>query len=147
MNKYCLLFATLLLCSCRVTEQPIAYGSDGCEHCRMTIIDKRYGSEIVTSKGKIYTFDSVECLIEFLSDDENSGLQAGKLLVTSYTEPDNLIDANTAVFLISEELPSPMGAYITAFGDKKVAKEFSTSRGGYLYNWEELLMNFRQIKK
>jgi copper chaperone NosL len=110
-------------------------------------MDKRYGTEIVTSKGKVYTFDSVECLIEFLSDSENSGVQASKMLVTSYTDPDRLIDAKTAVYLISEKMPSPMGAYITAFGDKKVAIEFNISQGGNLYNWEELFKNFKQIKK
>jgi copper chaperone NosL len=110
-------------------------------------MDKRYGTEIVTSKGMVYTFDSVECLIEFLSENENSGMQASKMLVTSFTNPDRLIDANTAAYLISVEMPSPMGAYITAFGDIKVAEEFNLSKGGSLYKWEELLIYFRQIKR
>ena len=146
MKKYYLLYVVLLISSCRVNERAIVCGSDECEHCKMLIMDKRYGSEIVTSKGKVYTFDSVECLIEFIYENEDSGMDASTLLVTSYTDPGRLIDAKTASFLISGQMPSPMGAFLTAFSDYKVAKEFYSSSGGYLYTWEELIRNFKEIK-
>ena len=36
-------------------------------------------------------------------------------LSNNYTEPEALIDATPATFLISENIPSPMGAYLSAF--------------------------------
>lgn len=146
MNKYLLLFTLFFISSCTVTERPIVYGSDGCDQCKMIIMDKRYGSEIVTSKGKVYTFDSVECLIGFLNDNKDSGMQTDLLLVTSYTDPGKLIDAKTANYLISDLMPSPMGAFITAFGNYDLAKDYYTSSGGHLYTWEELIKDFPQIK-
>ena len=36
-------------------------------------------------------------------------------LTNNYTEPEVLIDATKAIFLISENVPSPMGAFLSAF--------------------------------
>ena len=48
--------------ACSKGHQPINYGEDECEFCKMMVMDKRYGAELVTDKGKIYFFDSIECL-------------------------------------------------------------------------------------
>ncbi len=67
-NKFSLIFfitLTLLISSCGSKPEPINYGHDECEFCRMQISDNRYGAELVTDKGKVYKFDSIECLIEF----------------------------------------------------------------------------------
>ena len=36
----------------------------------MTIVDPRYGAELVTTKGKVYKYDAVECLINSVYADE-----------------------------------------------------------------------------
>jgi copper chaperone NosL len=56
----------LFTASCTVKPEPIQYGEDNCVLCQMTIMDHRYGTEVVTDKGKVYKFDSVECLVEFI---------------------------------------------------------------------------------
>jgi len=133
--------------SCSVHERPINYGVDGCAYCKMTIMDHRYGSELVTQKGKVYTFDAAECLIDYLYHNEEMGATAKFLLVTPYTQPDHLIDATQATYLVSREMPSPMGAYLTAFSEKHIAEEFQQEKGGDLYTWEELFKDFRAIKR
>jgi copper chaperone NosL len=58
--------AVLLLAACAAGgPRPIAYDRDVCGFCRMTVGDPRYGSELVTTRGKVYTFDSVECLASY----------------------------------------------------------------------------------
>ena len=133
--------------SCNVQERPIQYGSDDCDYCKMIIMDHRYGSELVTQKGKVYTFDAAECLIEFLYQNEALGKEARSLLVTPYTQPDHLIDASSATFLVSREMPSPMGAYLTAFSERDTAAAFQQEKGGDLYTWEALYKDFRAIKR
>jgi len=54
-----------LLLSCSTGSQPINYGKDNCDFCKMTIMDQKFGTEIVTKKGKIYKFDSDECMRNF----------------------------------------------------------------------------------
>lgn len=146
MSRFYLLLLVLLMFSCTISDRPINYGSDECEYCKMTVMDKRYGSELVTEKGKVYTFDSVECLVEYLSDNEETGIKAHFLLVTPYDNPDHLIDARSATYLVCEEMPSPMGAYLSAFSESETAKKIQSSMGGYLFSWEELIKDFRSIR-
>ncbi len=146
IKKYSLFLLLFLASSCNVKERPVSYGSDECAYCKMTIMDHRYGAELVTLKGKVYTFDAAECLIEYLYRYEGSVQDFKYLLVTSYTEPDQLIDANNATFLVSKKMPSPMGAYLTAFSSRNVAEEYQNKNAGELFTWDELYADFRSIK-
>jgi copper chaperone NosL len=109
-------------------------------------MDHRYGAELVTQKGKVFTFDAAECLIDYLYQHEDLIQSASFLLVTAYTEPDQLIDALSATYLVSKEMPSPMGAYLTAFSSREMAQEYQDKNTGDLYTWEELFADFRAIK-
>jgi len=145
-TKYFICLLLFMACSCNVKERPVDYGSDECAYCKMTIMDHRYGAELVTGKGKVYTFDAAECLIEYLYHNEDLVKTASYLLVTSYTEPDQLIDAKTASYLVSKAMPSPMGAYLTSFSSRKIAEEYLQKKAGKLYSWDELYADFRAIK-
>jgi len=146
MGKYILIFLILFTTACKVSERPIEYGTDECAYCKMTIMDQRYGAELVTEKGKVYTFDAAECLIDFLQHNDVHSGDAGLLFITPYTEPNTLYDARLATYLVSEKMPSPMGAYLTAFSDQNTAKEYQAEKGGILYNWEELYMDYKNIR-
>lgn len=141
--KHYLIAALLLtLFSCNVSPQAIDYGSDGCHFCKMTIVDKIHAAEIVTNKGKVYKFDAAECMINFLKDFENAS-EVELYLTNIYTEPEVLIDATKATFLISENVPSPMGAFLSAFKNKAEAEKMLADKGGDLYSWNELLTRFK----
>ncbi|MFH4968218.1 nitrous oxide reductase accessory protein NosL [Gaetbulibacter sp. M240] len=131
-----LILPMLLFYNCNVTPKPIDYGNDGCHFCRMTIVDKVHAAEIVTKKGKVYKFDATECMINFKKSFDVSKIEL--YLSNNFTEPEVLIDATKATFLISEEIPSPMGAFLSAFKDPTEAQKFQSLKGGTLYSWEEL---------
>lgn len=122
--------------SCSVSPQPIAYGQESCYYCRMTIVDKIHGAEIITGKGKVFKFDAVECLINHTK--EISPDEGFQYLTNHYNKPGEFVAASQAVYLYSENLPSPMGAFITAFKDEASAREILAENGGKLLNWEEL---------
>jgi copper chaperone NosL len=141
--KHYSIFALLLLfLSCNVSPQPINYGSDGCHFCKMTIVDKVHAAEIVTKKGKVYKFDATECMINFMNEFDTSEIQL--YLSNNYTEPEALIDATKATFLISENIPSPMGAFLSTFKTKEDATKTQSDKGGTLYTWVELLAHLNQ---
>ena len=127
--------------SCSNSPKPIAYGDDGCHYCKMTIVDKIHAAEIVTQKGKVYKFDATECMINFMEEFDTT--EIALYLSNNYTTPESLIDATKATFLISENIPSPMGAFLSAFKDKADAEKMQSAKGGTLYNWNELLAHFK----
>lgn len=123
-----------VLLSCGMEPEPINYGKDLCAHCNMKIMDKRYGAEYINSKGKIFKFDSGECLIDYTAQNnvkDNEGIN----LVTDFSNPGTLIKANDATFIISQKLPSPMGAFLTAFSNMLSAQAKINETGGEIYNW------------
>lgn len=132
----------LILFSCNATPQAIDYGNDGCHFCKMTIVDKLHAAEIVTQKGKVYKFDASECMVRFLEEFEASEIKL--YLTNNYLEPEVLIDATSATFLISENIPSPMGAFLSAFKNKADAEKIQSEKTGTLYTWDQLLKHFNK---
>lgn len=130
------LIGASVLTSCSSGPRPINYNEDQCGLCKMAVTDRGYGSEMVTSKGKIYTFDSVECLARFVNTNESDG---STLLVTDYAGNGELVDVRKAYFLLSENMPSPMGGDLTAFAEHESAKKILDEKGGEILNWESVL--------
>lgn len=143
MNKKLIvvLIVTSVLIACNAKPKAIEYGVDGCHFCKMTIVDKLHAAEIVTKKGKVYKFDATECMINFMGEFDTSAIAL--YLSNNYTEPEVLIDATQATFLISENIPSPMGAFLSAFKNKADAINVQEEKDGNLYTWKELLIHLK----
>jgi copper chaperone NosL len=146
MKKYIIIVSVLIQVSCSVKERPINYGTDECAYCKMIMMDHRFGAELVTEKAKVYTFDAAECLIDYLHYNTEIAQASSLLLITPYTDPNTLFDATKASYLVSGEMPSPMGAYLNAFRDLETARSFQSTKGGKIYNWEELSENIKSIR-
>ncbi len=128
--------------ACQSKPEPIVYGSDSCAHCKMLITDVKYGAELITDKGKIYKFDSVECLADFYLNnkpDENSS----KLFVADFRKPNSLIAVNKAVFLENEKFHSPMGMNVLALESREEANNMVNQYGGKILTWDEVLQNVK----
>lgn len=131
-----LISITMLFNACNSEPKPIIYGDDKCDYCTMNIMDKPYGTELVTDKGKIYKFDSTECLLNYMN--ENTHAEYSHVLTNTMDRPSELIDVNNCTFLISLKLPSPMGENITAFSTKEEANKAKEEYGGTIYSFNEL---------
>ena len=129
------IFTTILLIStsCNVEPEKINYGSDACHFCKMTIVDVQHAAQYVTKKGKQFKFDAIECMLNDLSDYGTNDIEM--MLVSDYGNPGVTTDAESATYLISEEIKSPMGAYLSAFSSKETAKKTLQKNGGKLYTW------------
>ena len=99
----------------------------------MTIVDRQHSAEIVTVKGKSYKYDAIECMMNDLSKWKRPDVAL--FLVADYDRPGELIDATNANYLISEDIPSPMGEFLSAFGD-------DISMDGEKFNWASLKERF-----
>jgi copper chaperone NosL len=103
-------------------------------------MDKRFAAEIVTAKGKVYKFDSAECMAGYLAT--NADLTSDNktlLLVSYYDRPGVFEDARKSVFLEDPLVQSPMGGNLAAFDSKASAKTFEKDNIGVFFSWAELL--------
>ena len=109
------LSAGLLAAACAPRgPAPIAYDADACDYCRMTISDRRFGAEIVTNKGRTLTFDSIECLADYVAANEARGI-VRSVWVSDYAHPGTLVPAEGARFLRARgPAGSPMGKGLLA---------------------------------
>ena len=140
-NSVITILMLILTAGCKVEPEPISYGSDACHFCRMTIVDKQHGAELVTNKGKIFKFDAVECVLNHLNQMDSPSVAL--IMVNTYALPGELQDATQAAYLISEGIPSPMGEYLTAFENGSAALEAQKKHRGTLYSWEEIRNRFK----
>lgn len=132
-----LFIAVGVLTSCDKAPQPINYGEDECDFCRMNIVDPTHAAQVVTLKGRNYKFDASECMIHFL-EAEIGEEEMLHVLSANFLKPGVLIDARTATFLISENIPSPMGAFLSALENREDAVKLQKEYTGTLYNWVDL---------
>ena len=147
MKKIILLFSIimLVLSSCSKQPEPIAYGEDECEFCKMIVMDKRYGAELVTDKGKIYKFDSVECLVGYIDNKKLNEKDYSSAWVGNYSNPDNLIDAGKAIYLKNDELRSPMGLNVLAVETQDQFDIIFEKDGGKRLVWKDLFQLVKEM--
>ena len=135
-----LLLSLALLWGCEPAPEAIRYGEDGCTRCKMLIMDQKFGAELVTAKGKVYTFDSIECLAAFYLNEDIPKTAVHSLWVTSFDQPGQLTEASTAVYLHSERLPSPMGMNLSGYPSNSSAQRMQAQVNGDILDWEGVLI-------
>lgn len=138
INNTTLLVLIAALFSCSKEPTPINYGKDFCDHCRMKIVDERFGAEMVTKQGKVFKFDALECMVNYHQElDQEKQQNVLHLLVANAAAKGSLLEVTKAVYLRSENFPSPMGSNISAYGDATQREPFIKEYDGALLTWEE----------
>lgn len=134
-------FLGALFIACKIAPENINFGQDACHFCKMTIVDKPFAAELVTSKGKVYKYDAIECLVNNQLADN---FEVAHYLVYDFHNQDNFIEATQAFYVISDQIKSPMSENLAAFNSMEYAQEFIDTNSGKLLNWEELFVYFKK---
>ena len=116
--------------------RPLAYDTETCSHCHMTLADRRFGAELVLATGRVIPFDDTGCLITFLGSDPATAAAVHAILVTDFLPPHGLLDARSAVFLLSDTIRTPMDYHLAALSPQR-ADSVRAELGGTLIGWEE----------
>ena len=137
-----LVLIPIFLFACKAEPEPLLYNKDTCESCKMTLVDKKFGAEIVTKKGKVFKFDDANCMINFLNNNLDDREIAFKLIV-DYTQPEKLIEANEAFYLKSDTIHSPMNSQVAAFESYPTLEAYKKKWRAIYMSWGELVTQFK----
>jgi copper chaperone NosL len=121
---------------CISQAEPIHVGQEHCGTCKMTIADERFGGEIITQKGKIYKFDSLECLADYYQ--KNQAI-VRSVYVMDFLARGKLVAAERAFFLKSERLEGPMGHGAAASVDRSGLEQLQKKLSGEVLVWKSEL--------
>jgi copper chaperone NosL len=135
-----LLLSVSLFTSCSNEPQAIKYGTDVCNFCRMTISDKNFASEVVSSRGRSFKFDCIECMIRFMKANQLDKTNLSSMLVSDYLNQGKLMDAAKAFYLKSESLSSPMGEGLSAYSSAEQVKQVQQQYSGKEFTWDQLFV-------
>jgi copper chaperone NosL len=129
----------LFFTSCNTKPQPFAYGKDICDDCKMTIMDPKFGGEIITKKGKIYKFDDSHCMIHFLKSGNVKESNIAQTVFIDYNNDKNFLDVKSSYFVASDQFKSPMNGNTVSFPSKEMAEQKAKQTNGKVVVWNNLM--------
>ncbi len=132
-----LMIAVAMLSACEPKPEAIDWGKEECAHCKMNIADKRFAAQLLTTKGKAYKFDAIECLAGYLNDKKIAKADIHSLWVMDYDNPGTLfLPAQKSFFLQSPQFQSPMSLNLAAFANSKAVQAALQKFGGNELYWD-----------
>lgn len=124
------------------TPPQVHYGEDICKFCGMIVSESRYAAAYVIKDGHSHLFDDIGDMVQLhLRQPE----EAVAFFVHDY-ETEAWMRAETAYFVHSETLPTPMLSGLAAFTTEERAKTLAAELDGQILTFEELLMYYRENK-
>ena len=117
---------------------PIVMGQDPCDHCHMTLADRRFVAELVTRTGKQYRFDDIGCLAAFLANEGSASAAGASAWVGDFLHPGQWLRADSATYLRSEALHTPMASGLIALGPGAPVDSVRTVLAATVLAWPEV---------
>ena len=114
-------------------------GKDVCYDCKMTIMDEKFGGEIISKKGKIYKFDDAHCVAHFLKGSTVRTADIAQTVFIDYENKGTFLNVKSLYFVVSPQLKSPMNSNAAAFSNKTIAVKIAAQNSGEIKSWDELL--------
>jgi copper chaperone NosL len=133
------LLVPLLMLACDTGPEPVHLGAEECAHCSMLITERRYAAQLVSTRGKAFKFDSIECLRAFVQAGAVAPGDTRSIWVTDSEAGAGWLDAHGAVFLRSPALRTPMGGGLAAYELAVDARRAAEQLGGEVLSWSQLL--------
>lgn len=129
--------------SCNVQPEPFKLGTDVCYMCKMGIVDLKFGSQIITKKGKVYKFDDIGCMIRLLKSGTFDSNAIKTMVVADFSHPNTFIPVDQSTFVSGQEIKSPMNFNLAAYTKESDANRNSENSAIKFYNWNVI---YQQIE-
>lgn len=139
LGKVAACLMLLVTVGCKTGPTQIRFGKDVCDHCKMVIMDKKYGGEIITTKGKCFRFDDSNCLAKFSKTEAVGTANIDAIYLLDYYGNGNLIRSDSLFLMSSPALHGPMGGNVAAFKDEASLTKAMGELNGSSMTMDELL--------
>jgi copper chaperone NosL len=126
------------LAGCQSGPQPIEYGKAECAFCKMNIVDKRFGCQVINKHGKSYVFDDVSCLTSYLHAEIIEKNDVKSIYIPDYLGNNALTEAEKLFYVAAEQFKSPMAGNVAGFSNKDSADAYAFKFRGTLTTWKEI---------
>lgn len=132
-----LVLATACAAPADAEPQPpeIAYNQDVCEQCGMLIDDAHFAAALITLDGPAHKFDDIAEMVMFNMDHPDQQVRAW--FVHDYNT-EAWIRGETAVYVMSADLATPMGGGVAAFEKQADAERFAQSHQTSVLTFDEM---------
>ena len=121
----------------------INYGQEMCDECGMVIDDQRFAAATLLINGEYLKFDDAgEMLSYHMNHPED---QVAAWFVHDYST-EEWIRGETATFVNSATIQTPMASGIVAFADPEQAEAFAVERSGKLFTLDEMRAQVHMVK-
>ncbi|RYF79215.1 MAG: hypothetical protein EON98_14870, partial [Chitinophagaceae bacterium] len=94
--------------------------------------------EIITTKGRIFKFDDAHCINNYLKKGTINQNDIKQTLFIDYNKENTFVDGNTAFFVTSPQLKSPMNSNTAAFSTREEADKKAAETNGKVSDWKAL---------
>lgn len=108
--------SSFVFAGCSAAQQPATVDTrnDSCAHCRMTVSDVRFASQIVAPGEEPKFFDDIGCLRDYLTG--NSAAKNATAYVADHRTKAWVIAASAA-YVRNDKVDTPMGSHLLAYAD------------------------------
>jgi copper chaperone NosL len=138
-----LIFFTTSACTSNANAGPtpptIHYGEDLCDFCGMIINDERYAAGYVTRAGEDYVFDDIGNMFRHHLQNQ---AEVTAFFVHNYDDK-AWIRAETASYVHSAHLTTPMLSGLAAFDSSDQAQALATEMQGQVMTFDEVLAYYK----
>jgi copper chaperone NosL len=122
------------------TPPTVHYGEDICEFCGMIVSEERHAAAYVTEDGHGHSFDDIGDMVQAHLATQEAVVA---LFVHDYQD-EAWIRAETAHYVQSDTLTTPMASGLAAFASSEEAQALAAELQGQVLSFDELLTHYRQ---
>ena len=139
MRRLALLAALLALAGCGPRgPRAVELGLDACTRCHMPLGDHRFAAQLVTRTGRSLVFDDAACLAAHLAAGDTPPAEVAGAWVADFRQPDRWVSVDSAAFVASAALRTPMGGNVAAVPAGPAADSLRAALDGSLLAWADV---------
>lgn len=121
----------------------IAYGHDMCDACGMIISEARFAAATLTEAGKTLKFDDAGEMFSYHAAHPEEAVKAW--FVHDY-DSQRWVRGESAFFVVSPSLQTPMGTGLAVFADRAAAEAFASRTNAQVMTLAEARSMLAQMK-